>query len=329
MPMRVSPQFRKGFTGRPPLPSLDCLDVEARRVKCLELLDLIGVGQYKARWGELIFRCPLPDGNHLRGDRNPSANLNWSKLLFACHVCGGSGIIAFIQRMTGMSKREAFQWLLHDVDGSKHYVMPDIEPQSHHELAELMPFMCPPHPYLLNRGIPYDNIVKHLVGYDSTADCIIIPVFWQQDLIGWQTRPVDDANITDSRPKYMCSTGMKRGRVLYNGDVWRDTTVVVESPLTVVAKSHLDEHDYAFVATMGGPTQHHLELLADCDPLTLWYDADDAGRHYTKLIGDALQTKTDVFVAQNPSGLDADELDDATVIDILENPVPYEKWKLS
>ena len=155
----------RGFSaGQKPL-SLELLDDEDRKKKCAELLDDLGLGfpGWKLRWDEFTFRCPLEIGNmHMRGDRRPSAQLNWRKLAFYCHICNrGMGIIQFITEVTSI-KAEAVAWMMKDVDPgheSRHIETP--EPQTIHSLDELVPFVGPPHPYLLERGIPFDNIVKH------------------------------------------------------------------------------------------------------------------------------------------------------------------------
>ena len=78
---------------------------------------------------------------------------------------------------------------------------------------------------------------------------------------------------------------MKRGRVLYNRDDWHRGwyTVVVESPLTVVAKSHLE---FNFVATMGGPTRGQMEFMKDIvegeGSIILAYDNEPSGWNDTK-----------------------------------------------
>ena len=324
--------FVRGIRGQKRELELDDLSEEERKQKCLELVETFvgGITQkIKISWDEIIFSCPLDDGLHWRGDRKPSARLNWRKLTFFCSTCNrGMGIIQLIAETTPMSRAEAWHWMMDDCDGSNPYQYNETpEPQSIHSLDELWPFMGPPHPYLVSRGIPVENIVKHVIGYDSATDCIIIPVFWQRDLVGWQTRPVDDANITDDRPKYMCSKGMKRGRVLYNGDDWErgNWTVVVESPLSVVAKSHLECYD--FVATMGGPARGQLELMVEIPALILFYDDDPAGWNHTLTAGDFLDGKTNVFVAV--ASADPDEIPDDELYEILYASIPYREWRES
>lgn len=54
---------------------------------------------------------------------------------------------------------------------------------------------------------------------------IIIPIYWEGELVGWQARALDN-----STPKYYTMPGMKRRRILYNGDRARQhaTGVLVE-----------------------------------------------------------------------------------------------------
>lgn len=322
----------RGISSQKRYLELDDLSESERKSKCLELVETLvgGIAQkIKLSWDEIIFSCPLDDGMHWRGDRIPSASLNWRKLTFYCHVCNrGMGIIDFITETTPMSRAEAFHWVMDGCSGTNPYQYNETpEPQSYHSLDELVPLVGPPHPYLLDRGVPVANIIKHLVGYDSATDCIVIPVFWQGDLVGWQTRPVDDTNITESRPKYMCSAGMKRGRVLYNRDDWHRGwhTVVVESSLTVVAKSHME---FNFVATMGGPTRGQMEIMREIvdseTPVILAYDNDPAGWNDTMQVGNFLSGDDGVLVALNE--FDLDEMIDDDLYEVLETAIPYQEW---
>jgi len=45
-------------------------------------------------------------------------------------------------------------------------------------------------------------------------DRIIVPIYWDGELVGWQTRAVGE----DSGLKYYTMPGLKKGRILYNGD---------------------------------------------------------------------------------------------------------------
>jgi DNA primase len=102
---------------------------------------------------------------------------------------------------------------------------------------------------------------------------------------------------------------------------------LVESPLTVVAKTHLIEDGYRFISTLGaGVSATQLDLLSEFPELTIWFDNDLAGWEHTKQVSDYLSRSTNVFVANSPHAADVDELDDDTVTDLLEEYVPYEEW---
>jgi DNA primase len=213
-------------------------------------------------------------------------------------------------------------------------------------MSELAPFYVRRHTYLRERGIPEANLIKHEIGYDPQSTRIVIPVFQMEEhkddvgytelrrvLLGWQTRSTKD----DGTPKYLTSLGLKIGQVLYNADRFQDPdrwrgllgTVVVESPLSVVAKSHLDEVGYGFVATFGAPSKSQYRLLDQLyEPLILWFDSDLAGLQDTLKAGEALQAKMNVYVVNNPPKEDVDELDDDTVLELIEESIiPYAEWK--
>ncbi len=309
--------------------SLDDLSEDERLERCLFLFEDIGIDpprnpETNSEW---LMNCPDP--NH--DDRHPSCSLNWTKLTYHCHGCGeGGGILKFIMVTTGRSMSQALSFLK---DGCGHpgangVRLPRIEvPQTYHPMSVLDPWRYI-HPYLTDRGIAEANIIKHDVGWDRSCDKIVIPVIEHDDegqrvLLGWQTRspgPVDP-----DTPKYQCSPGLQISKLLYNGVVRSPKTVVVESPLSVVAKSHLDS-EYGFVATFGGPKKKQYDLLAQYDPLILWFDSDEAGWKDAYDVGKALPGKN-VHVVNLPfRSPDMDELDDATVLKLLTEAIPYKDW---
>ena len=186
------------------------------------------------------------------------------------------------------------------------------------------------HPYLLERGIPEANCIKHELGHyldPQYGECITIPVFDSEDdgcFPGWQYRPV---NYDGQGEKYKCSPGLKIGQILYNAQVRSPVTVAVESPLSVVAKSHLDA-GYGFVATFGGPKKGQYDLLAQYDPLILWFDNDSPGVNFTVDAGYELKSRTTVYVVDNPDLLkkDADMFQNDEVLRLLAESIPYEEW---
>ena len=228
-----------------------------------------------------------------------------------------------------MSRKQAWNWLMDGVDPNAHFTFAaPIEPQSHHDLEEIEPWMRT-HPYLTDpppsgRGIPEENLTKHSIGYDPLINRIVIPLWWDGDLIGWQTRRIED----DGTAKYMTSHLCKKSRILYN---WSEVDnesryVLVESPLTVVAKTHLIEDGYRFISTLGANvSQPQLDLLSELGEVVIWLDNDEAGkRHTDQLVYDLTARSVNVGVVDSPYREDADELDDDTVFELLENPTRYE-----
>ena len=301
--------------------SLDDLTEYERKLKCEEILNTFG-SRWIERGDELVHSCIL--GEH--ADRRPSASLNWRKLTYNCFSCGvGMGIIELLTTVSKVSKGEAFAYIMKGVTASGVYREPTIEPQSRHHQEELYPFLGPPHPYLLGRGISVENIVEHVLGYDSTSDRIVIPIFSEGYLLGWQYRQTDDTR----EPKYEFTCGLKKGRVLYNWDGidWQhETVVVVEGTLDVVSQSHLE--GYHFVSTFGAEvSKDQLAILTDAPYVILFFDNDDAGHKATYKVGDYLSTHgVNVSVVSNPFDADPADLDDETVLDLLEDPPYFEEW---
>lgn len=302
--------------------SLDDLTEYERKLKCEEILDTFGA-KWVERGHELVHSCIL--GEHI--DRRPSASLNYAKLTYNCFSCGeGMGIIKLLTTISKVSKGEAFAYLMKGVTASTTYQEPTIEPQSRHHQEELYPFLGPPHPYLTEtRQIPLANLIEHVIGYEQKSDRIVIPVFSEGYLLGWQYRQTDDSR----QPKYQFTSGLKQGRVLYNWDGidWqRDTLVVVEGTLSVVSKTHLE--GYHFVSTFGAEvSKDQLAILTEAGYVILFFDNDDAGYRAIRKVGAYLSSHlVNVSVVSNPFDADPAELDDDTVLDLLADPSYFEDW---
>ncbi len=237
------------------------------------------------------------------------------------------GIIQFITEVTSMTKAEAWHWMMDDCDGSNPYQYNETpKPQTIYSLDELVPFVGPPHPYLLDRGIPVDNIVKHVIGYDSATDCIVIPVWWQGDLVGADTtsgrcqhhRQQAEVHVQSRHEAWPCALQPRRlaSRLVHGCS---------RVALTLVAKSHLD---FNFVATMGGPTRGQMEIMREIEQaegsIILAYDNDPAGWNDTVIVGNFLGGDADVYVALNE--IEVDEMTDADLYEVLEDPMPYGEW---
>lgn len=225
--------------------------------------------------------------------------------------------------------------------------------------AEPIPKMSPKvldpwrriHPYLTDppeqagRGIPVETILHFNVGYaerykvrfkapdgDPRADRdgmvaieserIVIPHFWKGDLVGWQTRRL----AKDGSAKYLSSPAFPKDTTIYNYDDKRREAVVVESPMSVLARYHHIPHiEGTFGAKM---TDRQLRLISMHPRVILWLDPDPAGWTATKRAGSYLEPYCDVWVVDNPWNADAGDLNDVEVETLLNDAlVPFSLWE--
>jgi len=330
----------RGAHGPSPLQHLP--DSEKKSM-AIDLLAEFGSNVSREDGDELVHSCVLPFGFHAHGDRNPSASLNWRKLVYHCHVCGGGSLSWLIFNCRGdTTYAQARQWAdskanFSDSDSAANFAAyidsllnpePDQPPPPipHFNPDILKPWMKV-HPYMTDprpdgRGILLENCIKMKVGYDG-GNRIVFPLFWKDKLVGWQTRRIQD----DGSPKNKVSPDFPRKQTLYNAEVKADKLIVVESQISVVAKTHL-EPDYGFIATFGKEvTPQQLRLLAQYDRLILWFDNDNAGWGATRNVAESLIQYMPIYIVNSPWNADpGDGLDDDTVRELIDGAVTYGSW---
>lgn len=324
----------------PPFEYANLSDDEKLRL-CRALLEEFGVTHIQATsGGELIHSCPLPLGGHPRGDRRPSASLNYRKLTFNCLGCGNSGgLLWFIGICRGTTSTDARKWLgsKTGTDGTVQeladllrffdalYEEQEEQPIPRMDISVLNPWLAI-HPWLTEiRKIPAETLMRFYVGYNPDAERIVIPHFWKGNLVGWQSRKI--AKDTKG-PKYISSPDFPKARTLYNymeNDRPHREAIVVESPMSVLSKFHVARN---MVATFGATlAEEQLRLLQRHGRVTLFFDNDEAGWGATEVAAAALASYSDVWVATNPYAADAADFDDRAFITALTNGVPYSVWR--
>jgi len=315
---------------------------------CESLLREFGVTQWRATdRGELIHSCPLPNTRHRNGDRNPSASVNYRKLTFNCLGCGSKGgLLWWIATCRGEGSEEARAWL-EGATGTGQTVM-DLPrllelldalaspaspraPIPRYDQSVLAPWTEWPihHPYLTDqppdgRGCPSSTLQFFSIGYSDQyfdgTERIIIPLFWRDDLVGWQARRIAPWD----EPKYKNSPDFPRDRLIYNSHDL-PTAVVVESPLSVLRHHH---HCPNLLATFGAEVAaSQMQWLQRYQRTVLWYDNDPAGWEATERVGRALEPYNSVWVVQSPYDADPADLDDTTVEQLIEDAVPLSIWQ--
>ena len=332
---------------------------QAKEALCRDLLTEFGVGRISRRNDELIHGCLLPWGNHSNQSSDPTASLNWKKLTYKCLGCGsGGGLLWFIAACRpGTSATSARKWL-EESQGLGNSLMPlqdllayfDLiaakkadryEPIPKYSEKVLTPWEWM-HPYMTEiRGVPEATLERFRVGYAAQyqvalspprfSERIVIPHFWGDDLVGWQTRRLGD----DGTPKYLSSPAFPREQTIYNYDYMARRAVVVESPLSVLRHAHHQHMEATFGASI---TERQIKLLQKHPEVVLWMDNDDAGwgaltdtfTNKGKLASTGLITALapfcKVYVVDSKWAADPADLPDDVVDDLVANAVPWPIW---
>lgn len=328
------------------------LDDHARRDLCVEILEELGAeGTREDSRGELTHGCLLPFSNHSDQSHNPTASLNYEKLAYACvgSCASGGGLLWLVATVLDLDYHEARQWLidrsgLEDDEASLQALLSYFDrlydaatdpaaPMPRYGEQVLAPWEGRADglaPFVAERCLPGEVVQRFRLGYDPSHPVgppdrrvwsrrIIIPHFWKGDLVGWQTRRLDD----DGTPKYKNSVDFPKDRTLYNYTEGGHA-LVVESPLSVLRHAHINPW---IEATFGAKvTDNQVGHLSRHERVTLWMDNDEAGWKATERLIEALTPYLPVFVV--PSDLDADpaDLDEVTFTDMLCSRIPASLW---
>lgn len=320
---------------------------------CRSLLEEFGVTRVKTNSrGELIHGC-LISPYHTDQERNPTASLNWQKLTYHCFGCGSSGgLLWFIATVRKCSIQDAYAWIesnvrvigrdVLDLDEFLRYLAeafagPTVsEPTPVYSARILEPWAFI-HPWLTEgapdlgikgRGIPEKTLVEMQVGWNPDEDRIIIPHFWKDDLVGWQSR-----RLSKGGPKYISTPLFPRDSTLYAMDPRKryERLVLVESPMSVLRHRHAVPD---MVASFGGVvTDQQVALLARARQVVIWLDNDKGGwtamegTKNTPALGRRLSRHTNTFVVISPYDADPADLETDQVVDLIESAVPHVLWE--
>lgn len=310
---------------------LDILPSELKRELCLELLEELGVEHITERGDELIHGCVV-SGYHTDQQRSPTGSLNVEKLVYLCLGCqAAGGLLWYVSTVLDISRKEARKWidsrtgaedqtsmLLRFYDAMYAGKYKHKEPIPVYDERIISSWHVDSHPYLDQRGISKDNARLFKLGWDEEKNGLIIPHFFKNKLVGWQTR------YLQGDIKYKSTPSFPKARTLFNYNSRQDRAVVVEAPISVVR--HEGEHHWE--ATVGAnTTDEQVQLLEKHSRVILWMDNDIAGWKATRHIANALMNSTDVWVVDSPFAGDPGDLPTETVDKLITNlAVPYAVW---
>lgn len=345
------PEFRRGtaglekdYRGGSELASARLLPDDQKEMLARSLLAEFGVTHVRPGGdGELIHGCVLPFSNHTDQDRNPTASLNYKKMVYSClgKCQAGGSLIWFVGVMRGTSGAEARKWLADQTSFSDEESLSTLltffdqvyskesraePPIPYLDVKVLDPWLVI-HPYMTEvRGVPEETIMKFKVGYGvlkvggQESHRIVIPHFWRGKLVGWQSRRL----INDGTPKYQSTPDFPKDRSLYNFDQGAVSAVIVESPFSVLSKAHLAPH---IEATFGASvTDRQMRYISIHRRVILFMDNDEAGWKATRKLGDYLIRYSEVLVAPNEWSADPADMDDETYLALVEGAIPYALW---
>lgn len=318
---------------------------------CRELLADLGVTKIIKSRDELKHQCVMP----WHDDRDPSASLNFEKMVYGCWSCGssggflwllstalsttGDGAREWIDTKSGLGPGDEFNLslLLSMFDAiAANTGQPASDPIPKISIKAIEPWVPYIHPILTTgvpevglegRGIPEQNLKDMSVGYaeaypvgdEQVSERIVIPHFWKGDLVGWQSRRVWD----DGTPKYLSTVGMPKDTTIYDHDPSRRTAVVVESPMSVLKH----RHHLPMCATFGASvTESQIAILADYQRVILWMDNDKAGWTSTTAMAPLMEAYTQVDVVESPWAADAADMDDETAAGLVDGAIPFALW---
>ena len=311
---------------------------DERHELALELLDEFGARNVHEHGDEITLSCCIPNGAHPNGDQNPSASFNWRKLTYHCYGCGeGGGLAWFVGVCRGEDSDAVQRWLKERdafdeekaIDKVNNLVADLLTPLDRFPRRPTLPTfdpsvldaMAPAPQYMRDRGIPEATLLRALVRHDLEKNRVVIPHFWKGDLVGWQSRRL----IDDGTAKYINTPGFPKGNTLYNMPSDSSSAVVVESPMSVLSKQHVEP---SLTATFGASvTDNQVRLLGKFGRVVLWFDPDDAGWRATENVAARLASYTDVFVVDSPWNADVADLSDDEFRRLLGETVPASLWR--
>lgn len=242
-----------------------------------------------------MYHCPNWLDNHKNGDANPSFGFNEKELVANCFVCGQIDLIELVKLCGGIeddARALAFLEAHSDLQAStsddlvnrvQEIMHPEEEikvmPEYDSSILDQWRFL---HPYLEERGIDKEIAKEMQIGYDERHDAIVIPLFFQDKLRGWQWRHLSTCDICDPTPKYKSTRNLPKSKSLYGYDrLLRTLTaeenyvIVVESPMSVLKLLSLGVNNV--VATFGSYSREQGMLLQPIQNLFFWGDNDGAG----------------------------------------------------
>ena len=282
------------------------------------MLDHYQIHWLKKSGEELRGRCPIH-----QGEGQQSFHVSLTKNAFHCFSCKARGnVLDFVGAMEKCSVREAAakiqEWFavtskLMPVE-TKHVSKTEKRETDSEVGNKPLNFELKGvdlgHPYLGARGITRETAESFGVGLfsgrGSMSGRVVIPIHSERgELVAYAGRAIDE-----SEPRYKLPVGFHKRHVLFNlHKAGGEQVIVVEGFFDCMK---VWQAGYSSVVALMGSTlserQEHL-LVERFKMITLFLDADEAGRKAVEEIAARLLRKVHVRILEPPDGKQPDQLD--------------------
>jgi DNA primase len=294
-----------------------------------------------------IGQCPDIWNLHKNGDTTGKFAIHRDKKVYHCWVCGGGSLLSFVMEWKSFDEGSAVRWLYQFASEdaiSKEQFAEEVDrvlgdPVST-ELAlpyfnskVLDRFSPAPPEWLQSRnissevansfGVKYNaESERHSANSDYVGPSIIFPHFWNEKVVGWQSRWLDESR-PDWIPKYTNTSDFPKETTIYNFNLFQDDVVVVcESVPTVLVLASIG---VPAMATFGSSvSERQIALLKRFQQgLYIAPDNDGAGVKYLDTLYEGLERfiplKLIEPVGDPDSGNDLADLDRSEIQDRISS----------
>jgi DNA primase len=331
------------------------------RIKYSEFVDLLDVESLMAdigfdplhmdNRGNYVGYCLWPE-NHTNGDTTGKFAIHPDKKVYNCYVCGGGSLLSMMMELNGWDSETAENYLRQfagDARNDNEFVEDFLNAfaQDTEKRVETMPYFNervlekfePAYEWGESVGLKPEVIDAYRVLYSATAvkrspgkgkftdvpdykgPAIIWPHYWNDRLVGWQTRWLDD-NRPEFVKKWTNTVDFPKESTLYGLHLVKGarSVYVLESAKSVLKLDQLGKDAVGTFGSNVNPAQLRL-LRRFQSGIILWPDNDKAGNEWFVTCYNYLKRYVPVHGVAPVTGSKGDpaDLTDEEILEHLEN----------
>lgn len=232
-------------------------------------------------------KCPL------HNDNNPSFSMNAVTGLWICHSgCGKGDIIRLVEMVLDCGPQEAHDWVRSNGTGTSVEQLSQTLARELGQLSQQESILAPPVAWFerycqlssnamplwfLNRGFSWKTITQWNIRYDPIDDAVILPVYWEEKLVGTVTR-----NTRQYLPKYQNSDGLPKSKILFGEITSASKEIIIcEGVLDALWLWQLGYNAVSILGSSLSSSQVDILRRYRFGEIILCLDNDEAGKHGT------------------------------------------------